>query len=85
MRLTPSALHSSLALKWVKVNDSVLETECGNFRCRKYWTGDDVLTDAGELRYQLYGPDGMRLGPPAISFIVARAHVAQWHGERKRA
>jgi hypothetical protein len=62
---------------WTKVNDWLLETDCGTYRCRKYRTGDDVMTDPGEIRYQLYGPNGQRLGPPQESFAACKRWLAE--------
>lgn len=78
--MSSEALPSSLTLKWIRVNDWLMATECGRFRCRKFWNGGDAMIDPGELRYQLYGPDGMRVGPPCDSFAGARGYA-----ERKRA
>lgn len=68
---TSSPTTESL-LEWVKVNNSVMETECGRFRCRRYFPGE-VLTDPGERCYQLY-KRGIRCGPPLASFAL----VAQY-------
>jgi hypothetical protein len=58
-------------LEWVKVNNWLMETKCGKFRCRKYYLGD-VLDDPGECRYQLFAENRMRCGPPADSFAKAQ-------------
>jgi len=34
-----------------------------------------VIADPGQLQYQLYGPDRIRLGAPAKSFAEALAYV----------
>lgn len=49
-----------------------METECGRYRCRKYNSGVDVMSDPGEVRYQLYGPNKMRLGPPLDAFAAVK-------------
>lgn len=68
---------SESLLEWVKVNNWLMETECRRYRCRKYVSGEDVMSDPGEVRYQLYGPNGMRLGAPAQSFGLARARAEE--------
>lgn len=74
-------------MRWLKVNAWFAETECREYRCRKYRTGElleekdgMVLIGCGELRYQLYGPNGQRLGPPQDSFAACR----QWLNEVMR-
>lgn len=59
-------------MRWTKVSDYVMETECGRYRCRKYSTSEDVVREPGERRYQLYGPNSMRLGPPQESFVAVK-------------
>jgi hypothetical protein len=72
---------SSLSLVWIKVNDWLMETECRNFRCRKLNVGEitdekgNVLFGPPTIRYQLYGPNGIRLGPPCESFRAAREYA----------
>ena len=65
---------SSLTLEWVKVNDWLMETTDHRFRCRKFYSGN-VLNEPGEVRYQLYGPDGITRGPAEPSFDMARRHT----------
>lgn len=36
-----------------------------------------VLIGGGELRYQLYGPTGQRLGPPQESFAACKSWLAE--------
>ena len=62
---------SSLTLSWEKVSKWFAQTTDQQFRCRRFVTGEDVMTEPGEVRYQLYGPDGARLGPPCASFSEA--------------
>lgn len=91
--MTLSALGSSpaLTLTWVKVNDWLMVTECGNYRCRKM-NANELTDDKGNLlfqppllRYQLYGPNGMTLGARQVSFADCRrlaqsAHPASGDG-----
>ena len=71
----------SSELKWVKVSDWLWQTECGNYRCRKLNVNEltddkgNLIFAAPTLRYQLYGPDGMRIGPRCESFRAARALI----------
>lgn len=60
-----------VTLEWVKVSDWYMQTACGKFRCRKYYSGD-VLDDPGPVRYQLYSASGIPWGPPQESFVNAR-------------
>lgn len=58
-------------LEWVKVNDWLMVTKCGRFRCRKFYLGD-VLNDPGECHYQIFDERGLTIGPPTKSFSAAR-------------
>ena len=69
--MSSEALHSDLSLEWVKVNDWLMVTTCGRYRCRKFYSGD-VLSEPGPLRYQLMGPDGLTRGPTLDSFGAIR-------------
>ena len=56
------------------MNDWLMVSECGRFRCRKFYLGD-VLNDPGECHYQLFDERGMTCGPPELSFVEAKRHA----------
>lgn len=68
-------------VRWVKVNDYYAETECRSYRCRKIRTGElvtdsgNLIFGAGELRYQLIGPNGMQIGPLMESFAQVKGRA----------
>jgi hypothetical protein len=65
-------LPSESLLEWVKVSNWLMQTICGRYRCRKFYSGD-VLNDPGEVRYQVFGARGLTCGPPQTSFAAAQA------------
>jgi hypothetical protein len=76
-RVDAGAASAENTLKWEKVNDWLMRTACGRYRCRKYIPGESIDTDSGPPKYQLemlvqdlwY----YRCGPPVDSFKEAKA------------
>ena len=71
-------------LVWQKVNDWLMRTSCGTFRCRKFIPGD--ANDPGAPRYQLEllmeGRWHYKFGRPLESFKAAR-EAAEHHREAR--
>jgi hypothetical protein len=82
-----SAENTLPALVWQKVNDWLMRTQCGRYRCRKYVPGESIDVDARPPKYQLemLVADSWfyRCGPPLDSFKEARA-AAQRHLEAQK-
>lgn len=83
-----SAENTLPPLKWQKVNDWLMRTECGRYRCRKYIPGEVRIGEHNEVpKYQLEMLVSdlwfYRCGGPHDSFKAARAaaqkHLQQVH------